>query len=201
MSCFGATKIYLIPTLWVTVYIEYGEYEREMKWRGGSAKRARGCLNGEDHQLIDGSVRSEVGGSSSLRRRERRRGDGWYSQSSYKETEQTEADRRGGSSLFAPSFLVESGEEQRWRNGPVEVNIPLWRQTVSLAGRQCSNPHGLLTPPRWQPAARLSWHAQTHSERESAGKLPLWKECIRGGDTSTAVIGKEKVAAGLRNWE
>ena len=26
-------------------------------------------------------------------------------------------------------------------------NIPLSRQTVSLAGRECSNPSGLLTPP------------------------------------------------------
>lgn len=112
------------------------------------------------------SVQPEVGGSSSLGRRERRRGDGWYRQSGYKEKEQTEADRSGGSSLFAPRFLVESGEEWRWRNGEVEVNIPLWMQTVSLAGRQCSNPHGLLTPPRWQPAACFSWHTQTHRARE-----------------------------------
>lgn len=39
-------------------------------------------------------------------------------------------------------------EAEGWRDGEGEGNIPLSRQTVSLAGRECSNPPGPITPPR-----------------------------------------------------
>lgn len=154
----------------MTVYIEYGRYVREMRWRGGSAKRARGCLNGEDHQLIDGpGVAPRDHRWAAARHWEEEKGGeatADTARAAIKKRSRRRLTEVEGLPSLHPGSWWSRGKEQRWRDGEVEVNIPLWRQTASLAGRQCSNPPGLLTPPRWQPAARFSWHTQTHSERE-----------------------------------